>query len=138
MELKWERPAAYPALAIVQVQGSVDGSNYQQLIQQGETMYAQGTRRIILDLSECAYMSSSGLVALNALTKLMRGESAPNTEDGWAVLKTLDDARSPNGETRVALVNPTARVDRVLDLAGLKTMLPIFPDTASALAALAQ
>lgn len=138
MELKWERPAAYPALAIVQVQGSVDGSNYQQLIKQGETLYAEGTRRIILDLSECAYMSSSGLVALNALAKLMRGESMPNTENGWAVLKTLDDARSASGKARVALVSPTSRVDRVLDLAGLKTLLPVYPDTASALAALAQ
>ncbi|MBI4671149.1 MAG: STAS domain-containing protein [Chloroflexi bacterium] len=135
MDLKWERPAAFPALAILQVQGSVDGSNYQQLIQRGEALYAEGVRRLVLDLSGCAYMSSSGLVALNALSKLLRGESAPNMENGWAVLKTLDDARSALGQSQIVLVNPTTRVQRVLDLAGLKSMLPIYPDTASALAA---
>lgn len=135
MQLRVEHPAGMTSAAIVFVQGSVDGSNYQQLIEQGEALYAQGVRKLVLELSECAYMSSSGLVALNALAKLLRGENLPNTENGWAVLKTLDDARAPSGVPQLLLVNPGTRVDHVLDLAGLKDMLPIYPDTASALAA---
>ncbi len=137
MELRIERPADFPAAAVLYVNGSVDGSNYQELIQQGQTLYAAGVRQLVLELSQCAYMSSSGLVALNALAKLLRGENLPNMENGWAVLKTMDDARGMTGKPQLALVKPTARVERVLDLAGLKTMLPFYPDTASALAALA-
>jgi anti-anti-sigma regulatory factor len=137
MELILERPTGSPAIAIIRVQGNVDGSNYQQLITRGSGLYADGVRQIILDLSACAYMSSSGLVALNALAKLLRGENIPDMENGWAVLKTMDDARGASGQPQIVLVNPTTRVDRVLDLAGLKSMLPIYPDTASALAALA-
>ena len=133
MELSLERPTNNAA--IIHIQGSVDGSNFKQLIAQAETLHAEGVNQIVLEISGCEYMSSSGLVALNAITKLLRGESAPDTENGWAVLKTLDDARMPT-QTQLALVNPTPRVDRVLDLAGLKNFIPTFPDTASALAAL--
>jgi hypothetical protein len=136
MQLRVEHPAGMATAAVVFVQGSVDGSNYESLIQQGQALYAQGVRSLVLELSECAYMSSSGLVALNALAKLMRGEDLPNTENGWAVLKTLDDARGPASPPQLFLVNPTARVDHVLDLAGLKGMLPVYANTASALAAI--
>lgn len=135
METSVERPSAQAA--VIHVRGSVDGSNFKQLIAEAETLHAQGVTQIALEISGCEYMSSSGLVALNAITKLLRGERAPDTENGWAVLKTLDDARSPAGKSQLALVNPTTRVDRVLDLAGLKNFIPVYPDVASALAALA-
>lgn len=135
MELSIERPAA--DAAVVHIQGSVDGSNFKSLIEQAEALHGEGVNRMVLELSGCEYMSSSGLVALNAISKLLRGEQTPNTENGWAVLKTLDDARSAQGKPQLALVKPTARVDRVLDLAGLKTFLPIYADTTTALAALA-
>jgi anti-anti-sigma regulatory factor len=137
MELTTERPADYPDAAVIVIRGSVDGSNFKSLIAEGEALYGQGARKLVLDVTACEYMSSSGLVALNALTKLLRGEQLPDHENGWGVLKTLDDARAMQGAARVALVNPTKRVDRVLDLAGLKVLLPIYPDTASALAGLA-
>ena len=136
MELRTERPADFPAAAIVYVNGNVDGSNYQELIAQGQSLYADGVRQLVLELSQCAYMSSSGLVALNSIAKLLHGEQLPNMENGWAVLKTMDDGRAATGKAQLVLINPTARVERVLDLAGLKTMLPIYPDTASAVAAL--
>lgn len=135
MELSVERPT--PDAAVVHISGSVDGSNFKQLIAQAETLHAEGVNRIVLEVSGCEYMSSSGLVALNAITKLLRGEKTPETEDGWAVLKTLDDARGAQGKAQLALVNPTSRVDRVLDLAGLKNLVPIYADTTAALAALA-
>ncbi len=137
MELRIEHPANFPSAAIMYVNGNVDGSNYQELVKQGQTLYAAGVRHIALELSQCDYMSSSGLVALNIITKLLRAESLPDIENGWATLKMLDDARAARGKAQLALVNPTLRVQRVLDLAGLTTLLPIYPDTVSALAALA-
>lgn len=135
MDLSVERPA--DNVAVIHVKGSVDGSNFKQLIAQVEELQPQGVNRIALEISGCEYMSSSGLVALNAITKLLRGERTPDTENGWAVLKTLDDARAPAGKPSLVLINPTPRVDRVLDLAGLKNFIPTYPDTAAALAALA-
>ncbi len=136
MELQIERPSGN--IAVIHVKGSVDGSNFKQLIEQVETLIPQGVERVALEISGCEYMSSSGLVALNAITKLLRGERAPDPENGWAVLKTLDDARSAPATAKptLALINPTPRVDRVLDLAGLKNIIPTYSDTASALAAL--
>lgn len=135
MELSVER--LEETAAVIHVQGSVDGSNFKRLIAQAETLHEEGVQCIVLEVSGCEYMSSSGLVALNAITKLLRGEeTSADTENGWAVLKTLDDARTAQSKTQLALVNPTPRVDRVLDLAGLKNLIPIYPDIPSALAAL--
>lgn len=135
METSLERPA--DNAAVIHIKGSVDGSNFKQLIEQAQALHEQGVTRIVLEISGCEYMSSSGLVALNAITKLLRGERTPDTENGWAVLKTLDDARGPAATPHLALVNPTSRVEHVLDLAGLKTFIPIYSDTTTALAALA-
>lgn len=136
MELTTDRPGADTTAAVVHVRGSVDGSNFKVLTAKAQALYDEGVRRLVLEISGVDYMSSSGLVALNAISKLLKGEQTPDTENGWAVLKTLDDARGAKGKSRLALVQPTPRVERVLDLAGLKTLLPIYPDTASALAAL--
>lgn len=133
MELSVEQPSS--KVAVVHVQGSVDGSNYRRLIDRAQELYNAGTRKLALELSGCEYMSSSGLVALNAIAKLLRGEQTQDTENGWALLKTLDDARGA-AASQIALVAPTTRVDRVLDMAGMKAYLTIYPDTASALAAL--
>lgn len=134
MELSVEQPQA--DVSLIRVQGSVDGSNFRRLIDQAQQLYDAGTRRIILELSGCDYMSSSGLVALNAISKLLRGEQTPETENGWALLKTLDDMEGMPQSQQLALVAPTKRVDRVLDMAGMKTYLPVYPDTATALAEL--
>lgn len=134
MELTVERPA--PDTAVIHVQGSVDGSNFKRLVTQAEELYTDGARNLVLELSRCEYMSSSGLVALNAIAKLLRGEKPTETENGWALLKTLDDARTMPDKQPLALASPTTRVDRVLDMAGMKTYLPIYPDVASALQAL--
>ncbi len=135
MELQVERPK--PDVAVIHVQGSVDGSNFKRLIGEADKLYADGVRKVIAELSNCEYMSSSGLIALNAITKLLRGEGTPETDDGWTLLKTLDDARTKAGKQPLALASPTPRVDRVLDMAGMKTYLPIYPDVPSALAGLA-
>src|SRR5690242_17539446 len=102
MEVHEERPVNYPTAAVLHVSGSVDGSNFQQLINKAQDEYAKGVRQMVLEISQVEYMSSSGLVALNAITKLLHGERPPNTENGWAVLKTLDDARAPVGKAQLA------------------------------------
>jgi anti-anti-sigma regulatory factor len=132
MELLVESAGA--DIGIVHVVGHVDGSNFQQLIQRGQQLYDGGVRKIVLELSRCEYMSSSGLVALNTIAKLLHGEKPPETEDGWRMLKTLDQERPGDGPAPLVLVNPTPRVDRVLDMAGMKLYLPVYSDTASALA----
>ncbi len=136
MELRTERPADLPAAAVIYVTGNVDGSNYQQVIAEGQALYDAGVRHMVLELSGCSYMSSSGLVAMNAIAKLLHGDALPSMENGWSVLKTLDETHNHPDNPQLVLVNPTPRVDRVLDLAGLKSMLPIYADVPSALAAL--
>lgn len=136
MDLIVDRVQDKPSAAVIHVKGNVDGSNYGLLIVEAQGLYQQGIRQLVLDLKECEYMSSAGLVALNSIVKLLRGERLPQTDGGWAVLHALDAARESGTQHLLALVSPTPRVSRVLDLAGMLTFLPTFPDVPSAVAAL--
>jgi serine/threonine-protein kinase RsbW len=122
-------------VAVIHVQGSVDGSNFGELIQQAQSLYAAGKRRLVVDLAECDYMSSAGLVALHSIVKLLSGERLPDTEQGWAVLRALDGAREGT-QRNLAIVNPSPRVERVLTMAGMQAFIPIYRDLSSAIAAL--
>lgn len=136
MELSVEQVDNKPTVAVLHVKGNVDGSNYDRVVGQAQALYNDGVRQIVVDLSQCDYMSSAGLVALNSMVKLLKGERFPHTDAGWAVLHTLDSARESGPQHLLALVSPTPRVSRVLDMAGMLNFLPSYPDVPRALAAL--
>jgi anti-anti-sigma factor len=52
-------------VTVVGIEGELDGSNFQQLINTARDMYKAGARHLLLDMSKMTYMSSAGLVALH-------------------------------------------------------------------------
>jgi anti-anti-sigma factor len=65
-------------VTILHPHGDLDLSSFQNLIALAETAYNEGARDILLDLSDTPYMSSSGLVALQSIAALTRGEDLPD------------------------------------------------------------
>lgn len=123
-----------PDVAVVALDGELDASNYRELIETGQQLYADGARRLVLDLSRLTYMSSSGIVAFHSLALVFRGQQPPDPEAGWSAFHAVssDTDEGARGE-EVRLVAPTEAIDRVLDRTGLKRILPIYPDRESAL-----
>ena len=118
-------------VAVVSLEGELDASNFQDLIATGRQLYADGIRRLVLDLSGLRYMGSSGLVALHSLAVLLRGEEPPDPEFGWSAIHSIgtgDDAQQ-----HVKLVGPQPQVDRVLERTGLKRYFEVHADRATAL-----
>ncbi len=70
----------------------------------------QGARRIVLDLSDVAYVSSAGLRVL---------------------LLTAKQLRASGGELRVCSLNEA--VAEVFEISGFNTLLPVFASTADAI-----
>ena len=124
-----------PEVAVLALDGELDASNYRELIATGSGLYADGARRLVLDLSKLSYMSSSGIVALHALALIFRGQQPPDPEAGWAAIHAVSaDTAEGTWADQVRLVAPMAAIDTVLERTGLKRILPVHADRDSAIA----
>ena len=121
-------------VTVLRPRGELDASNYQDLIAEAHKVYATGARNIILDLSEVPYMSSSGLVALQSIAAMLRGESPPNPEEGWSAFRAIHRDRDAGSQAHFKLVSPQPRVDEVLETVGFKRFLEVASDLETALA----
>lgn len=115
-------------ILILKPVGQLDGQNYQDLISKAKESYQTGARNMVLDLSELTYISSAGLVALHFIALLVRGESVPDTEHGWAALKSAERSRTDGIQKNVKLLNPSEDVLKTLDMVGFTTFFEIFTD----------
>ena len=124
-----------PAVSVVDLDGELDASNYEQVIGVVRDAYARGTRGLVLDLSDLTFMASSGLFALHSAFRIMRGETPPDPEGGWGALHEMSadhDSESAN----VRLAAPQDAIARVLERTGMSRLFPVDADRASAVAAL--
>jgi anti-anti-sigma regulatory factor len=115
-------------------QGELDASNYQELVAAAQEVVRGGGQDILLDLSQTTYMSSSGLVALQSMAALLRGEEPPDPEAGWAAYHAVDRDRDAGFQVHLKLLNPQPRVDHVLDMVGFKRFLEVHADLETAVA----
>lgn len=125
-----------PPLTILALSGELDASNFTGLVDQVQALYGDGTRRLLLDLTDLRFMASSGLVALHSIVRIMHGETPDDLESGWNSFHTVGhDVAGGGTQTEVQLCGPQPAVQRVLDRTGLSRLFVIHPDRASALAA---
>ena len=98
-----------------------------QLIEKANGLYKSGTRLLLLDLTNLSYMSSSGIVALHSIAVLLHTGALPNLDNGWAALNAVAE-ESGGLRKEVKLFNPQTRVDRTLEISGMKQFLEIFTE----------
>ena len=98
-------------VAVVSVEGSVDGTTAGELTAALHGQVSGGARDLVIDIAGVDYMSSAGLRAL---------------------LETVKEARKQGGDLRPAAAR--LEVLRVLDLSGFTSILQVFPDVDSAVA----
>jgi anti-anti-sigma factor len=123
-------------VTIVSLDGELDASNFNELIETTRQLYEAGTRHLLIDMINLRFMASSGLVALHSILRLMHGEAPPDPEAGWGALHSLGlDVSGGGAQTEVQLCAPQAAVERVLTRTGLTRLFLIHPDRATALAA---
>jgi anti-anti-sigma regulatory factor len=121
-------------VTILRPHGELDASNYQVLIAEAQKAYETGARDILLDMAEVPFMSSSGLVALQSMAALLRGEEPPDPESGWAAFRSIHRDRDVGSQVHFKILNPQPRVDRVLETVGFKRFLEVFSDMETAVA----
>jgi anti-anti-sigma factor len=123
-------------VTVVALDGELDSSNFEALIEQVRGLYDGGSRHLLLDLSNLTYLASSGLVALHSIVRIMRGEPPLDPDAGWNALHSLGlDVSTGSTQTEVQLEGPQPAVERVLQRTGLDRLFQTHPDRASAIAA---
>ena len=120
-------------ILILKLAGELDGQTYQALISKAQELYKADAKNLLLDLSDVTYVSSAGLVALHFISLLSRGESLPDTEQGWAALKSVDRTREGGVQKNVKLLNPRPEVLNTLEMVGFTTFFEIFTDQQKAI-----
>ena len=124
-------------VTVVALDGELDASNFEGLIEEVRGLYAAGDRTLLLDLSGLTFMASSGLVALHTIVLVMQGEEPQDPEGGWSAFHALSDAvDAGERQTEVQLCGAQAAVTRVLERTGLDRLFVVHPDRATAIAAI--
>ncbi|MEN6343023.1 MAG: STAS domain-containing protein [Methanospirillum sp.] len=100
-------------VAVLSVSGRVDTATAPALEKALDGVIAGGARRVLIDLAGVPYISSGGLRVLLMTAKRLRQEG-----------------------DRYALCSLASEVEKVMRLTGFSSILTIYPDRASALAAM--
>src|SRR5688572_5105156 len=108
LETTIERVEGPPEITVLALDGELDASNFESLIDTVRGLYDGGARRLILDLTDLRFMASSGLVALHSIVRIMHGEAPPDPEAGWSALH----ADVSGSQTEVQLAGPQPGVAR--------------------------
>ena len=124
-----------PRVAVVSLDGELDASNYERVIETVRAAYAEGSRGLVFDLANLTYMASSGLFALHSALRIMRGDTPPDPEAGWGALHEMAADHDATA-TNVRLAAPQDAISRVLERTGMSRLFGLDPTRADAIVAL--
>lgn len=118
MTIGVDRVEGDPPVAVVTLDGELDASNYERVIDAVRQAYAGGARGLVFDLGGLTFMASSGLFALHSAVRIMRGETPPDPEGGWGALHEMSgDHDAEGGGVRIAAAQEA--ITRVLERTGM-------------------
>ena len=135
-------------VTILEVDGEVDATTYQQLIAQSRDACDQGARDILLDLGGVPFLSSAGLMALHSIAAMLRRDEPadddigaereppvqrepplPGSVGGGGDRDGEDEADADRGfQPHFKLLNPQPKVAQTLEIVGFSLFLEIYTD----------
>ena len=118
-------------IAIMQIKGEINASNYVEFVNKAQELYDNPARNLIIDLSEVPSASSAGLVGLHKIALVYSG--VPQQVEADKDEMRPDFTHSSNARKFVKLLNPQPEVDEALQKAGLKLFFKVYKDLESVL-----
>jgi anti-anti-sigma factor len=115
-------------ITVLHVQGKLDGSNYESLVDEAQKLYEGGARRLVLDLEKLTYLSSAGISALHRVALLFQGRQRNELEEGWHAFHALGRDRDDGVQKYVKLLNPAQGVAKVLQMVGFNAYFEIYTE----------
>jgi anti-anti-sigma factor len=138
MNITVDHPDGRPTLAILRLEGDLDASNFETMIEAGTKAESEGASDILVDLRAVGFMGSSGLVALHSVALLLSGGEGDDVAAGWEAQHAM--ARSVEGGMQSHLKvllsdDPASPLARVMDRTGMSRFIEVFTDESAAMAA---
>jgi anti-anti-sigma regulatory factor len=128
MDISVSQASGRVPVTVIKLDGQLDGQNFQELITKAQELHSAGARDFLLDLSDLAYISSAGLVALHSVALMARGEELPDLEGGWSTYRSMGRTTEAGVQKHVKLLNPRSEILGVLDMVGFSSVFEIFTD----------
>lgn len=120
-------------VTIMHLSGNLDASNYIEVINKAQELYASGVRDILIDLSGVSYVSSAGLMSLHTVVLIFAGQSMYSKETGRPSFRAINFERDGAVRQHVKLFGPQPSVEQVLDVVGLKQFFDVYHDLDAAI-----
>ncbi len=120
------------SVTVMHLTGNLDATNYIEVINKAQDLYAGGTRDILIDLSGVPYISSAGLMSLHTVALIFAGQSMYSKETGRPSFRAINPERDGAVRQHVKLFGPRPAVEQVLDVVGLKQFFDIYHDIEAA------
>jgi anti-anti-sigma regulatory factor len=128
MEISISIEQAKEPVAVMRLKGSLDASNFLEVVTKAQEIYQNPARDLIIDLSEVPFISSAGLVAIHKIALLYSG-----VPQGVEENTRPDATHNSSARRHVKLLSPPLVVDQILETTGLKLFFKVFTDLDSAL-----
>jgi len=133
MELIVSIQQAEEPIAIMQIKGDINASNFMEVVNRAQELYNNPAHNLIIDLSEVTSVSTTGLVALHKIALVYSGVPQEMDQDAATKERRPDFTHSSNARKFVKLLNPQPEVDKALEKAGMKLFFKVFKDLESAI-----
>jgi len=129
MEIRTElRTDGRVPVTVIFVQGNIDTLSFSDLENAGRQLYEQGSRRMLLDLTQVRYVNSAGLRSIHTIYNLLRKDSSDEADEMLG--KRVDE----NLRSRLLkLVGPNQNVRELLLTSGYEQFLEIHENVDSAI-----
>ncbi len=119
-------------VTIMHLHGDLDASNYTEVIQKAQEIYANGARQLVIDLSKVPYMSSAGLMAMHTVALIFSGQTVQTGGSGRPTFRALDPQKDQASRQHVKLLGPQPQVAQLLETVGLGQFFETFTDQEAA------
>jgi len=129
MEITVSKENGRVPVTVMHLDGNLDGSSYEAFEAQAEALVADGTRRLLVDLSHAPFVSSAGLRALHTVFLLLRKHSPDVSDDEMHRQINAGTYKSP----QLKLLNPSEGATKTLRTTGLDMYLEIHRDLQQAI-----
>ena len=135
MNISTDKVTGSVPVTVLRLDGDLDASSYEALIDAGRKAVDAGAHDILVDLRKVPFMGSSGLVAFHTIALLLSGEEPPDLDGGWGAHHAMLRSIESGMQAHLQLLGPVASVRRALERTGMDRFLPIDDDEAAAIAA---
>lgn len=129
MEISVSRQQGKQPVTVFHIRGEITADSAGKLLAEAERSVEEGTRNLLLDLSNVPYIGSFGIRALSSIITLLHQASSDQTEG--ELRKTIRDD-GPKSK-HLKLLNPNRQVSKVLETTGIDLVLDTYYDQTKAI-----